>query len=93
MVIPLKAKMLGETYGADFEVVGGRRAEVTAWSPVGSVWKATSAHVICGRGAASVVWPDVVERMAEGIEFCTDAACDTCHPEGEPAPRHLRIVK
>lgn len=89
--IPQDVKTLAKQYGANIDVIPGRRADVAVCSPVGFVWNATGGdgHLLCGSTDPkdstehAAMWADFAERMSEGVSPCTDAECDTCHPMEE----------
>lgn len=54
-------------------------SEYDLWSPVGQVFTGTGCHSSVEVGAR-----DLVDSWKDGwldFEPCTDAECDTCHPE------------
>lgn len=65
--------------------------EIVIAAPHGYVWRASAVHelVMCGADGTSWVdlYADAIERMEHGIEKCTEAECDICHPrETERTP-------
>jgi len=61
----------------------GHVHECTVEAPAGHIWKADDIHQFVAN--AYIPWKpdydDLLDRMAYGIEPCTDPECDWCHPE------------
>lgn len=78
------AEKLAYKYGTTLDIVDIVRLDVTVPSPDGKKWVESDAHVIVSSQGGGVtrkqVWRDVCEAMRGGLEDCTDAECDTCHP-------------
>lgn len=59
----------------------GRGLSVDIDAPTGRVFRADGCHMLCGfiyRGWYAVLWDEMYGRLAEGLEDCTDPACEMC---------------
>lgn len=78
-----KLKALAVKLGATVEVDRiGDTVSCDVFSPPGKFWCEGSTHILCEH--AYLPWkPDYAElisRMGYGLEDCTDAECEWCHP-------------
>jgi hypothetical protein len=68
--------------GATLVESGVRHYEALIEAPTGHVWRGSDLHELVIEQAEgeprSRVWTDAMERMALGVEPCTNGACDWC---------------
>lgn len=71
--------------GATVEVSDGYMLSVNVDAPERMIWRADGGHCLTstcyrGKGATAEVVADLLDRMAYGIEACTEPDCEYCNP-------------